>query len=374
MKKILPLLILIFSIVATATAQQKVVPVAFPVEYSAATSSDVFYYMLPQTAFLVTVKIQKTKEFQGYYADYAEKLLGLNNIITQNKITYKLKGVTIDPVNIPDTSQFYSVELSATQKKKGLLDQLYAGNSTADHNVFNPTYEITTASIPDFFRNYADLAYSEMDDSFVETKIINGVVTQVPVNQTKLVSKSAGQKAQEAADFIIKVRKDRYDLLTGINEVAYSGDAIQYMIEQLNQAEQNYIQLFTGFTVTNEETYTFLFIPDGSEASFLFSIDPETGLKRNAPGKNGQNYYLETKPLIDNLKHSYFETAKYTVTKLKPHDGYRIRKALPAMVTLKKDNQPVNIFGTYYIYQLGRIDILPLKSDNFNILEYGILY
>ncbi|MDR2979698.1 MAG: DUF4831 family protein [Bacteroidales bacterium] len=373
MKKLLSLLGL-FMLCVSTQAQQKVVPITVPLEQDAFSSNDGFYYMLPQTAFLVTVKVTKTKEFQGYYSDYAEKLLDLNNIITQNKISYKLSEVNIESVTLPDSSQFYAVELSSTQKKNGFLDNLHKGYATPNHHLYNPTYHIQTLPIPDFFRNYADLAYTETDDSFVETKIINGVVTQVPVTQTKLVSRSAAQKAQEAADFIMKIRKDRYDLLAGINEVAYSGDAIRYMIEQLNQTEQNHLQLFTGFTVVDEETYTFLYTPNGETISLLFSIDPENGFGRSTVIKNGQNYYIETRTLTDNNKYDFFETSKYSGSKLVPHAGYRIRKPLPATLTLKKDNQPVNMFGTYYIYQFGRIEILPLKSDNFNILDYGFLY
>lgn len=373
MKKVLLLSTLcLFTI--SLRAQNKVVPVTIPVESGTFVSNDGFYYMLPQTAFLVTVKVSKTKEIQGYYSEYAEKLLGLNNIISQNRISYKLKEVSVEPVELPDTAQFYAVEISSTQKKNGFLDKLYEGRSKAAHQIYNPTYQIESMPIPDFFRNYADLAYSEMDDSFVETKIINGVVTQVPINQTKIVSKTAAQKAQEAADFIMKIRKDRYDLLAGVHEIPYPGDAMQYMVEQLNQTEQNYIQLFTGFTVSDEETYTFLFIPDGAGSTFLFSVDPEAGFQRKTTAKTGQNYYMETKPLVENNRHGYFEASKYTTTKLMPHEGYRIRKAIPATLTLKKDNQPINLFGTYFIHQLGRVEVLPLKSDHFNILEYGILY
>ena len=64
----------------------------------------------------------------------------------------------------------------------------------------------------------------------MDTKIIDGVVTQVPASHTKTVSKSFESKAREAADAIMKSRKDQYNLVAGEQETPYSREALQTML------------------------------------------------------------------------------------------------------------------------------------------------
>ena len=333
-----------------------------------------FYYMLPQTTLQLDVTVTKTKEIQGCYSAYAEKLLGLSNVISGNRTTYKLKEVNIVPLTLPDTTQMYLVELSAKQTKSQFLNQLYQKQGIAVSQVISSNYTITTAKVPDFFKNYANLSYSEMDDAYLETQIINGVVTQVPANKTKVVSKTEAQQAQEAADFIEKIKKDRYELLIGINEVAYTGDAIAYMVEQLNQLEQNYLALFTGFTIVEEETQTLIITPRETNKILAFSIDPETGLSTGISSKHEQNYYLSIDPQVTNAKYAQIADAKYFNSAKTQNEGYRVRKSLPAAVSLVKNEKTVHSFGLYNFYQLGKMEVLPTNWDNFNILDYVILY
>ena len=46
-------------------------------------------YALPTTTLKVTVSVSKVQDIRGYFADYAESLLGLTNIIQQNR-TYSI--------------------------------------------------------------------------------------------------------------------------------------------------------------------------------------------------------------------------------------------------------------------------------------------
>ena len=373
MKRIV-LIFVSICIVSLCYAQNQVVPIN-ETYHQTFMGDNTFYYMLPQTAFQVNVTITKTKEMKGYYGEYAEKLLGLTNIIANNKTSYKLKNISVSPIILPDSNQIYAVELSADQKKNQFLSKLYQtpANLIIDPVIY-PNYTVASSSIPDFFRNYADLAYTETDDSFVETRIIDGVVTQVPINKTKMVSKTMAQQAQEAADFIAKIRKDRYDILSGIHEIPYSGDAFAYMVEQLNQLEQNYLSLFTGFTIEEEEAYTLIVTPEGDENISLFSIDSENGLSRSLSIRGEQNYYLSVDPQIGNSKYIQFEYAKNRNNKKGQNKGYRFRKPVPAFVSLIKNDKSIYSFGFFNMYQLGKIEILPAGLDDFNISEYAIIY
>ena len=336
-----------------------------------------FYYMLPQTTLQLEVTVTKTREIQGCYSAYAEKLLGLSNIITGNKTNYKLKGVDITPLTLPDTTQMYLVELSAKQVKSQFLNQLYKNQGVSISQLPTSDFSVTSAKVPDFFKNYANLSYSEMDDAYLETQIINGVVTQVPANKTKVVSKTEAQQAQEAADFIAKIKKDRYDLLIGINEVPYTEGAISAMIEQLNMLEQNYLALFSGFTIVEEEKHIVMITPREINKTHAFSIDSEIGFSKEISLKEEQNYCILLTPQVTNAKHNQIVAAKYLLSpkaQKSQNAGYHIRKPQPALVSLVKNEKNVHSFGLYDFFQIGKIDVFPPNWDDFDILNHVILY
>ena len=366
MKKIFVTFLLIatcFSIFA----QKQVIPIS-----QTGNSTDVqgFHYMLPATAFAMEITVIKNTDTKGYYADYAANLLNLSNIIYQNKISYQIKEIDIVPFTVADTNHGYWVTYSSAQIKNRMPDKI--GETITEIKIpENSSYLASSTPIPDFYRNYADLAYVETDASFVDTKIINGVVTQVPVNKTKKVSKTTGQQAQEAADFIASIRQARYDLLTGAQEVAYSKEAIQYMVEQLNQYEKNYLGLFTGFSVQEEIRHTFIVVPEAGGSIPVFSFDTENGIGKV---NNAKNYCLHILPEISHEQWGKANRMKMLNPQYKANEGYRIRRGVPARVSLYYENQQMHQFGRYIIYQLGKIEILPLGRDSFNIEKEVIIY
>ena len=64
-------------------------------------------YALPTTTLKLTVSVSKVQDVRGYFADYAESLLGLTNIIQQNRTYYTLNSVDVEPVATPDESKIY---------------------------------------------------------------------------------------------------------------------------------------------------------------------------------------------------------------------------------------------------------------------------
>lgn len=364
MKRLI-LIMTFLSVTVWGFAQKQVIPVSQ--KNSVPLGQHTFHYVLPMTAFEITVTVTKSKDMAGYYSDYAERLLGLTNIITANKTTYKIKEISICAITLPDQNHQYIAELSSTQIKQGFLSKMTSDLISFDTPTTSP-YLVSSLPIPDFYKNFADLAYIEMDDSFLETKIIDGVVTQVPVNKTKNISKTTEQQAKEAADLILKIRSARYDLLTGVQEVPYSKEAIEYMVEQLNQYEKNYLGLFTGFSVTEEAQYTFVVTPKTDGLTPAFSFDAENGIGEASSVKNEKNYYLKISPLANITTTIKEETDE--MGKKKPVEGYRFRKPMPAKVSLCENEKEVHLFGQFTLYQLGELITLPAGNDQFEIGKF----
>lgn len=335
---------------------------SYPTEYD-------FMYSLPKTTFLIEVTVIKTERTKGIYADYAEKLLGLKTD-NKNESSYTLKGISVNNFLIPDNSHQYLVTLSSKEKQQ-FFNKFNNKEALTDH-LFTPFLDSSVSKIPDFFRYYANAKYHEMEENYIETKIINGVVTQIPISQTKTISKTPEQQAQEAADQILKIRENRYQIIAASQEVPYSKEALEFMVNSLNEMEKNYMGLFIGNSIEKEIKYTFIVSPENDEDLLLpiFSFSKEEGINETDNRHSGI-YYLKIEPQIDFEKwNNYQELLPETTIK---GNGYRIRNSLPAYVSLVEDNHEFKMLGIYYIYQLGKIQILPTKS-NLEIENWGFIY
>lgn len=367
------LLVVCLAAVSFVTVSAQKLVTKLPVDSNFVFGSEYFTYALPQTAFQIDVVVEQNREIKGIFSDYASKLLGLNNIITQNKTTYTLKSVTVTPVVVPDEDFVYAVELSAAQKKNHFLNKLYENQVVGLNEAEYPTHDCNLQPVPDFFRFYSDLAYMEQENSYVETQIVDGVVRQVPASRVQKVTKTNDQKAQEAADMIDKIRKDRYALLTGEQEVAYQPEALSRMIDELNELEKNYIGLFAGFTVGDEVHYQVVVMPGQANITPAFSFTTNGGFSCDAAAP-ADTYYLTMAPQYDTKPVNVFENNRKNAKKYVEPNGYRIRRPLPCDVTLNHGHDVVYSVGTCPVYQLGKIEALPAGNDDFDITKFVVIY
>jgi len=351
-----------------AGAQNAVYPL--PLENQTAPKGNYVHYALPQTAFEVDVTVTKVREIKGYYTDYAQTLLGLTNVISENRTFYRVKNVKLEPVSLPDPNHTYLVVLSNDQQK--LLSEKAVDPTIWTSNDIKK-YSTKSTPIPDFFKNYSDPSYAEMEDSFTETKIIDGVITQVPANRTKLVNVTNSQKAQQAADAISKSRQDQYNLVKGDQETPYSKEAIELMLKELKQWEENYLSLFTGLVLEDEIHYTFYVYPN-TLSTELFSFNQDKGIAYGYDiNKNDKVYYVELSPGIT------METVIDTVAKNPKSLGYRYRTpaSMQASLATKEpgsmERNTLFDLGNVNMYQFSRVQTLPLHQD-IDIDKIGFIY
>lgn len=346
-------------------AQKQVYPL--PLDSTVKLSPNHFYYYMPTTAIKVDVTVLKVREIKGYYADHAERLLGLTNVISDNRTFYKLKDVSIACETVPDLDMAFAVEPSKHQlKDNSYAKALVKSQKNLENKIYNSSYCTKTTAIPDFFKNYANVSYTETEDAFVETKIINGVVTQVPANRTRIVNKTAEQKVQEAADRITQIRKDRNSLIAGEQEVAYSKEALELMIQQLNQSENDYLDLFRGISLEDEIHYVFYVIPTKNQETIpLFTLDPKEGFKLSLDATVAA-YSLHINPF--NL---VMLPAKQEVKKTAA--GFRIRHPQNVNIDLLHNGETIHQFGQYPMLQWGNIQLLPANFDP-DLEEVGFVF
>lgn len=366
MKRLLSAVLFLTICTGITSAQQNVLPL--PLDSGVTVKGNTIQYALPTTALKMTVTVAHVHEYKGYYADYAQSLLGLSNVITENKSYYALQNVVVEPVEVPDYEHTYLVQLSSKQNKNNLLGKLATCKRSTPKVNYSNDFTSYSEPIPDFFKNYSDLSFTKEEDAFVETKIIDGVVTQIPSNRTKTVSKTNSQKAQEAADAISKSRKDRYSLISGEQETPYAPETMEMMLQELKQWENNYLSLFTGLKLEDELVYTFYVIPDAQKLTPAFAFNAHDGLSIDNMA-NSQVYMVDVQPLFS--EQALRQGEEETTSKVA---GYRYRKAAPAQVSLWRGQEKVYDCGVMDIRQMGIIQTLPANQDHININQIGFVF
>lgn len=323
-------------------------------------------YALPTTTLKMTVSVSKVQDVRGYFADYAESLLGLTNIIQQNRTYYTLNSVDVEPIATPDESKIYCAYTSNANIAKLWQEESRTATDVLAAAPLN-TYTIYTATLPDFFKNYADISYTQQSEAFVDTKIIDGVVTQVPASHTKTVSKSFESKAREAADAIMKSRKDQYNLVAGEQETPYSGEALQTMLAELKAWENNYMSLFTGISIADTITYVFYVTPESLSPVTAFYFDATKGLSQDK-GAEADAYKL----IFSRVYRKYITEI---VDVNYPQHGYVTRDTKPVQVSLSHNSANVHDFGIINMHQAGSLQLPPLYDKQVKgVKEFGFVF
>ena len=359
--------LLIFSFLALSlTAQVQVFPLSGPFPEKGVKYKGEVTYALPTTTLKVTVSVSKVREVRGHFADYAESLLGLTNIIQQNRTYYQLNTVAIEPLRTADLKKCYRAYSSDAAIADDWKDNATRLPQTFPCDSSLTAYQTHTASLPEFFKNYADISYTQQSEAFVDTKIIDGVVTQVPASHTKTVSKSFESKAREAADAIAKSRRDQYNLAAGEQETPYSGEALRTMLSELKNWESNYMSLFTGVSVSDTETYVFYVTPENLDAIPLFYFSSDKGFNREK-GTSSEAYSLVLKRVYPDMLIGIAEVQF-------PSYNYITRNARPVKVSLQ-NGATVHDFGIVDMYQAGSLQFVsPHTKRPVDMNTIGIVF
>jgi len=236
------------------------------------------FYSLPRTVVNLTVKIDRVENYQGPYADYALRFLGLKNVVQSNTIEYKISDITISTSFEPDPDQYYFVELGDKTLKgenAGLLSltdagiilgTLPVGSDTTERinsllNAEEPPLEMEKDAFGELFRNYTDISVFEKVDTIRRKVNIDTMTLERQYLKKTMVEKTLEQKAKEAADFLSKIKDNRFNLITGFQEVNYNKETLEFMDAQLKNLEKEYLKLFTGVRIHKTMTFSYKYIP-----------------------------------------------------------------------------------------------------------------
>lgn len=235
-------------------------------------------YALPRTVVNIEVTIDRIENYKGPYADYALRYLGLKNVVMNNAVEYAITGVVITTSPEPDPDQYYFVQTGGKQskgEKAGLLALNDAGlilstvpvqeDSVVRKIIIDRDSEAPMVAekdiFPEVFKYYADVSVFEKVDTIIRKVSIDTMTMERQYLKRTMVEKSPEQKAREAADFIAKIKDNRFNLITGYQEVNYNRETLEYMDTQLKIMEKEYMKLFTGISLHKTLKFHFKYIP-----------------------------------------------------------------------------------------------------------------
>lgn len=322
MKRFISLAAILLPLAVGAQDVQKIVPNP--------TLAEGIVYHLPATAVKVTVTATCTTTKAGRYAAYAEKLLAMKEVPTEDQAVWNIDKIDLSVCGVADTARTFIIVPGKEQPTVYL---------SRDNVLLSINRE------PD----KADTAVSEDASSdFRETASAAAPI----MTEEMLKAGSIARQAEAAAAQVFRIRESRMALLTGETENRPTdGQGLQLVLGQLQQQEEAYTALFKGESTTKTVKRTYEFLPREanakSEPAFRFS--KRFGLV-DADDLSGAPYYLTVELLEDN------RTAP--VTNGKPEKGIVYLLPGKARVAVSLNGKTL-VEGDFQMGQFGRELQLP---------------
>lgn len=361
MKKILNILLVIL-ISVPAIAQYKIQKVTNSIN----TAQEGLYYSLPQTVIRLDITLERIDQKPGPLAIYSEDYLGTSNFIEKSKYFYNLLDVKVSSHAEVDPDQIYYLSFPPQKTKDepeksfqlssiGILISFNAKDEDYGQQQVSSTLNQTNLYFQgdDDFRYFADYNRKKVIDTVIRKITIDTVTIDRFVFRTTWASLSEKDKANEVALKIQSIRDQRFNLLTGYQEVNYNG-SIEYMDMQLLKMENEYLQLFLGKEVRSIETYTVYVIAQKGKTKETVldmgngnTIDLEFVL-------HGNTAMLPEKPLHKE-NHLYYRVPENTTVNVKFKDN--LHKSVNLLVSQfgKLSMASLNNTQLYFDPQTGNL-------------------
>ena len=208
-------------------------------------------YSLPQTVLDVTVEADETEILPGPYRQYAAKYLGIQNVPSKPEYSWTLTGVKVAMHMETDPDFLFAAKGSFQPDVFPSLGKLVQDSMILDLSR-NPEKYITYNNIPEKTPEpyFADLSiWRNLEaEKNVEVSLVmpDSNYASRPANRKTLKEKTTEQKAEAAANFLIKLRKRRFKMVSGMNDSTPQGEAMAASLQELARLEEAYLSLFIG--------------------------------------------------------------------------------------------------------------------------------
>ena len=316
-------------------------------------------YSLPSTVISLEVEALQEKFYAGPYAKYAEKYLGIK-VRQKDETTYQLVQISMTPSVEADQSERYLLAV-----EKGNIDASFLKLSTmglvsfADAVAGGETkWRFPARTSGDFSDKGVSSNLTSEATVLYKNDRKESEYNKVSVQQNMVVAKTLERKAAEAAEMILELRKQRYQIVIGDTDATYSGEAMGAAIAELTRLEEEYMTLFTGYSEAQRQTMNFDVVPQADRENqkyVAFRLSDSAGLLP-ADNLSGKPVVMEFIPQqIEQVPEAPASDPKKTPA---VYAYYRI----PAICTVKlMEGMNVILQSRIPVYQLGIESSIPVN-------------
>ncbi len=311
-------------------------------------------YGLPQTRLYFEAELIKTVIKKGPYAEFAGRMLGLQNVPMKDSESWRIKSIRINDQREVDNKQLYTLSFTDYPNnidkllhftKEGLLMDLTVGNVLIERRNAEKNGE-------DFqFMNAAIKTTTvEKVDTLYKTVLTDTAFVRIPVLQRKVLGKTSEEQAREAAAQIFNIRQSRLDVLTGNVDHPADGAAFKLILQALDAQEEQLLTLFCGAKIESRQVNTFSILPEkpGTTAALFYFSDRAGVVNKNTAG----------------AKEVWYEVGKLTVPASETPDQQEfnvIHYRIPQVTEISAGiDKTVLISEQKTIYQFGNMVSFPL--------------
>lgn len=198
-------------------------------------------YSLPKTSFEVTLLVKKTTYRKGEFYPYAQRYLGIENPVTEDRVVHTVEDISISNKGIADKNNSFMVAFRANS-----LEPFVHLREDGVIATINANPEPETTQEPDIPQRKA-----------------LSVNPRSYLSQETLMAGSTARQAELVARQIFGLRSSRTDILTGEAEnMPPDGNAYKVVMEEINLQEKALTELFAGSEETEYFTHSYIVVPD----------------------------------------------------------------------------------------------------------------
>jgi len=246
-------------------------------------------YALPMTVFEIDIIAEKRVDIPGPYARWADEMIGLENVITSEKESWRLADVCLNSLEEIDPSQYYVIQGTTLMQ----TNMLAVRNSGLVLDINPDLYDKTTSSnlhggtgmtgpmFPD--RGAYEYVSTKTDTAYRIVRADTAFI-RIPYLVQKQRGMTVEQEAREAADRLLELREGRHMILTGETNIFPQDGAA---INEINRLEREYTALFAGKSWTEKLHYRIWITPDPGivgTMTTVFTFSELNGIDTSADG------------------------------------------------------------------------------------------
>jgi hypothetical protein len=332
-------------------------------------------YVLPKTVIGIKIKVQREIELPGTYWQYAGKFLGTKNIISQKRESWKITNIDFSTYEIEDKQHYYVIQKPEKEKltllpfiEKELIFPIEGLKNERFLTFSNP--KIIEPETDSLFKNFLTKPnLIERERTVYETVNNDSASYTVQKKQKLFSSKTEEEKAEEASDLLVRLRKRRFKLLASIGKNSIGdqvrqfakeypdGKALELMLKELGELENEILASFQGKKVIQNYEYYYEYSPSKTTGKYiLFNFSEKKGI--SPAEQSSDNQYT----IRFNMEHNTAELAKLVNQKDEIIYNYPVIR-IPdyANFIIEKNNEFV-ISKRLKIFQFGNLISINLAN------------